>query len=848
MSNTQQDSDATANGELPDVADNDLPRLPPAVKDVKTSRRLLFTLRHFHLGDPGAMAELESLGTDVLPALLDPYRGTSSLRYDYPLFLFPAKEQDGYTKSEGLACPIIDWLQQAVAAFAPGDDSARILKDHLPWLDHHLRQALTDVEGPVDAASRLMEAGEALQGHLGLDASTRERLGADIQSLVEQVSQGSAVMAYGHYPALHLLVHAIRSRAVPRRARFHSLIGNCIRGLEELIEVEWIKSDESIEPARARDSVGPDNDLFDVAALSEVMDHSRGTQRMPAERRARIEQALEVLKGWEDDPILVHFVHDGRLDSGWLHDHGAVTDIKEVEDQGPCGCATELFDQQAARLAEIFAAVRIAQLEINGIYDPAIHDPWFAKFNWEGFSQDELLLVPTVIAVGDAQWLAGEGMHDFSRLLSSGRPVQILVRVKPSMNPSATNQNPFHHYRLELGYLGISHRQAVVTQSSAARHQHLLEGFLTALDATRTGLHVLSTGMRPGTKLVLLNAWLVAGAALEGRAHPFFHINPGAGDFAAARMNFADNPQPERDWPIQAFSYVNEDGNRVDEQLAFTFVDYALLVDSLRDHFRLIPAGFESDALVPMQDYLAMKPEDAYQRVPFIWGVDGAGQLHRLVVSRELALACLDRLNYWHALQELAGVRNRYVEQAIERTRQEEQEAARLERERLEEEHAAEVTRVRNEAAGEAMQHLTDLLLGTDFSQAPGTSMPMAAARQSESPTAGMEQAATDGAAADEAPAPPDALEDDLSFDDPWIDTPLCTSCNDCLKVNPLLFIYNDEKQALLGDISEANATYAQMVQAAELCPARCIHPGKPWNPDEAGLEDLVERAAPFNI
>ena len=89
--------------------------------------------------------------------------------------------------------------------------------------------------------------------------------------------------------------------------------------------------------------------------------------------------------------------------------------------------------------------------------------------------------------------------------------------------------------------------------------------------------------------------------------------------------------------------------------------------------------------------------------------------------------------------------------------------------------------------------------------------------------------------------------EEDLAFDDPWIDTPLCTSCNDCLKVNPLLFVYNDEKQAALAGIAEANATYAQLVQAAELCPARCIHPGKPWNPDEPGLEDLVERATPFN-
>jgi ferredoxin len=90
-----------------------------------------------------------------------------------------------------------------------------------------------------------------------------------------------------------------------------------------------------------------------------------------------------------------------------------------------------------------------------------------------------------------------------------------------------------------------------------------------------------------------------------------------------------------------------------------------------------------------------------------------------------------------------------------------------------------------------------------------------------------------------------EAEPDTVAFDEPWIDTPLCTSCNDCLKVNTQVFLYNEEKQAYLGDL--AKVTYAELVAAAELCPARCIHPGLPQNPDEAGLDALIERAAPFN-
>jgi pyruvate-ferredoxin/flavodoxin oxidoreductase len=36
------------------------------------------------------------------------------------------------------------------------------------------------------------------------------------------------------------------------------------------------------------------------------------------------------------------------------------------------------------------------------------------------------------------------------------------------------------------------------------------------------------------------------------------------------------------------------------------------------------------------------------------------------------------------------------------------------------------------------------------------------------------------------------------------------------------------------------------MVEAAEVCKLAIIHPGKPWNPDERNLEELMKRAEPF--
>ena len=57
--------------------------------------------------------------------------------------------------------------------------------------------------------------------------------------------------------------------------------------------------------------------------------------------------------------------------------------------------------------------------------------------------------------------------------------------------------------------------------------------------------------------------------------------------------------------------------------------------------------------------------------------------------------------------------------------------------------------------------------------------------------------------------------------------------------------VYNDDRQAIIADPKAG--PYADLVEAAELCPARCIHPGKPLDASEPGLDDLIARAEPFN-
>ena len=83
-----------------------------------------------------------------------------------------------------------------------------------------------------------------------------------------------------------------------------------------------------------------------------------------------------------------------------------------------------------------------------------------------------------------------------------------------------------------------------------------------------------------------------------------------------------------------------------------------------------------------------------------------------------------------------------------------------------------------------------------------------------------------------------------VSTDEAYIETPRCTTCNECTTINNKLFAYDGNKQAYIADINAG--TYRQLVEAAESCQVSIIHPGKPRNADEAGVAELLERAQPF--
>ena len=88
-------------------------------------------------------------------------------------------------------------------------------------------------------------------------------------------------------------------------------------------------------------------------------------------------------------------------------------------------------------------------------------------------------------------------------------------------------------------------------------------------------------------------------------------------------------------------------------------------------------------------------------------------------------------------------------------------------------------------------------------------------------------------------------VADEALVIEPWIETARCTTCNECTNLNSRMFAYDENKQAYIRD--PRAGTFAQLVSAAERCPAGLIHPGSPLDPNEKDLVKWIARAAPFN-
>jgi hypothetical protein len=453
-----------------------------------------------------------------------------------------------------------------------------------------------------------------------------------------------------------------------------------------------------------------------------------------------------------------------------------------------CAAAAKAYRDRLAEVAELVKAMSIAELEVQGRYIEAEHDLFFEAFDENALTAADLARFPDYLVCIPPDCNDAPENANLMEMLSSGLPVKVLVQTSDLLEEASIGTGRFafgvRSARLATAAMGLG--GMFVLQSPSANLYALRSQIGRGL--ARPGPALFSVFAGSPRSASLLPPYLTAAAAMQSRAFPAFTYDAAAGGNWAARFSLENNPQPDDDWSVETIAYFDAALQRAEQRSAFTFADFVLCDTRYAAHFALVPPERWSAAMVPVADWLALDEAEAAKRVPYLLAVDSQDTLQRVIVDARLMQATRRCLLLWRRLQEHGGVHDSHAERLL----------------------------AREKAAWAAEQ------------PAEAVAAPAAAA----------EPVVAAAAAGAEPSAPAH------SRDEAWIETARCPSCNECQLINDRMFGYDERKQAFIKDL--AAGTYRQLVEAAESCQVAIIHPGKPRDPNEPGLEELLVRAEPF--
>ena len=722
-----------------------------------------------------AVAAIDGLG--LRPALFAGYRDLTRLRHDFPLVL--VADSSGAIAARSLS-GIID---EVLLDVAPRGIAGERLRKHALALEREIRSRVA--AGETGLLSDLWAA--AAERVVAPDNENAEevlRYTAAALKLDGEVIACDAAMPARYLTHLWDVEHAKKAQA------FRRAVDALVVRLSDILRAAFIHSAAGQQPGALRASVGgAHQNMFDFDAMSRLVGRRAPKDELSAARRRRIESALEVLRGQR-------FFADPKASTS--ADAIVPFEFRFVD----CASAVEAFRARLPALVDTVRVMAIAELEADGRYVEADHDPFFESFGDHALTPDDLALFPDYLVCIPPDRNAAPENANLTEMLSSGLPVKVLVETRDLLEESAVGAGHFafgvRSVRLGMTAMGLG--GVFVVQTPSSNLLSLRAPIAKGLEHRGPALFSVYAGV--GDRAASTSQYLAAAAAVESRAFPPFSYNPFAGDNLAARFSLENCPQPEADWPVESFEYADENWQRVIERMAFTFADFVLCDQRHAAHFARVPRECWNDRMRTVADWLALDEKAMAECVPYLWAIDADDALHRVLVDARLIGAVRRCRTLWHRLREQGGIRNSHAEQLLAR----EKAAWEVEKQRQIEELKAAVPAA-----------------GTDVPAQPGAEKVAAAAP---------------APAADAADIPAH------SPDETWIETARCPSCNECQLINDKMFRYNENKQAYIGDLKAG--TYRQLVEAAEACQVSIIHPGKPLNPNEPGLDELMERAKAF--
>jgi ferredoxin len=690
----------------------------------------------FHLSGRRAGARLESIEELRLrPALMARFHNLTRLRYDYPVVLVDRADAE-------CLCTLSGVMNALLNDVAPRGIEGERMRRNVLRLEREIRILLgKGMSGTLSmfwthvARELVSKGGTEVEADLAR-ARTALRIDGEVVDCDPTAAE-------------RLVTHAWRTVQEAKLRKMRRAIETLAVRLSDLVKADYLRSETGRRASVLRAGIGaPHQDLFDFDAMARLLAKPSGKSALPESRRRRIEATLTVLRTQR------FFATDGS--HPFRYDDVA--------------SALGAFRERLPEMAELVKAIAVAELEVEGRYLESKHDPIFVSFDQSSLGPQDLALFPDYLVCVSGRDGDPAMQGQLITALAEGAPLKVLVEVGDLLNEPALGDG---HLSIgaQLARSATSLNDVFVLQSASSNLYRMREKLVAAMKYPGAALISVFSGAAPGAGS--MRPYLLAAAAMQSRAFPAFTCDPTAGADWVERFSLEGNPQPERPWPVDDFVYADGSMQRVDEQLAFTFVDFAACDARYARHFARVPPERWNGSMVFAADWLAEADRAAPERVPCIYAIDDESRLHKLIVDEKLVHAARRCAEAWRWLQEIEGRKRATATVAAV--------------------PAAPVVEI---------------------------------------------------AALDTPAVPGESPQDEHRSDDPYIETARCTSCNECVQINNAMFAYDANQQAYVANADAG--TYAQLVEAAESCQVAIIHPGKPRNPNEPGLDELVKRAAVF--
>jgi len=582
-----------------------------------------------------------------------------------------------------------------------------------------------------------------------------------------------------------LLQHAWTAVQEQKAADFRKDLDRVVLKLSDILRADYERSDAGRSAKHLKAAVGSGfGDAFDFDAMSRMLSKALPKDVFPESRRKRIRGLLDVLGAQ-------------RFFPGPAQGKKSTTAKPYSFLFDRCGDALVAFRERMPKLVDLAKAIAIAELEIDGQYSESKHDALFEQFGANGLDPQDLAPFPDYLVCVNAGKMQAVEHAQLMEILSSSLPIKVLLQIDDILEESANGEGSLNAgmRSRQIANMAIGLNEVYVLQSAASNLFQFRERMLRGLGYRGPALFSVFSGA--SAKASDLPPYLMAAAAMESRAFPAFTYDPSAGANWASRFFLDANSQVDLDWPIQGFAYEDEEHQRVAEDLAFTLVDFFASDRRYARHLARVPRAKWNGSMIAVDESLSRERKGLPDKVPSLLMVDADNVLQKVIVDEKLIREARRCREMWHSLQELGGVHNSHAEKLLAREKR---------------------------AWEERMQQEAEALAAAASAAAPGVTAVIAAA-----------------AAASSAPV---EEEPQRSPDEAYIETPRCSTCNECTTLSPKMFGYDGNKQAYIADVNAG--TYAQLVEAAESCQVSIIHPGKPRNPKEPGLDELLKRAEPF--